>query len=122
MTKKIDKIFIGADRIAANGDAANKIGSYSLAVLAAFHKIPFYVVAPYSTFDLNLFSGSKIPIEERSAAEIRTGWYKCSMVAEGVKIYNPAFDIIPNSLISAIVTDTCLVKPPYIKNIKKLKK
>ncbi|MFH1092863.1 MAG: S-methyl-5-thioribose-1-phosphate isomerase [Candidatus Omnitrophota bacterium] len=120
--KKIDKIFVGADRIAANGDAANKIGSYSLAVLAAFHNIPFYVVAPYSTFDLSLSSGSEIPIEERSAHEVRDGWYKCSMVARGVKIYNPAFDVILNSLISAIVTDTCLIKPPYIKNIKKLKK
>lgn len=120
--KKIDKIFVGADRIAANGDAANKIGSYSLAVLARFHKIPFYVVAPYSTFDKSLSSGSKIPIEERSAAEIREGWYKYSMVAGGVKIYNPAFDVIPNSLISAIVTDTCLVKPPYSKSIKKIKK
>ena len=119
--KKIDKIFVGADRIAANGDAANKIGSYSLAVLAAFHKIPFYVVAPYSTFDLSLNSGNKIPIEERSAYEIREGWYKKPMVEKKVKIYNPAFDIVPNSLISAIVTDTCLVKPPYKKNIKKLK-
>ncbi len=120
--KKIDKIFVGADRIAANGDAANKIGSYSLAVLAAFHKIPFYVVAPYSTFDLSLSSGSEIPIEERGAGEIRKGWYKCSMVAKGVKIYNPAFDVIPNKLISAIVADTCLIKPPYIKSIKKLEK
>ncbi len=120
--KRIDKIFVGADRIAANGDAANKIGSYSLAVLAAFHKIPFYVVAPYSTFDLSLSSGREIPIEERSAREIREGWYKCSMVPRGVKIYNPAFDVIPNSLISRIVTDAHLVKPPYIKNIKKLEK
>ena len=120
--KRIDKIFIGADRIAGNGDTANKIGSYSLAVLAAFHKIPFYVVAPYSTFDLSLSTGSEIPIEERSADEVREGWYKCSMVANRVKIYNPAFDVIPNSLISVIVTDTCLVKPPYIKNIKKVEK
>jgi len=120
--KKIDKVFVGADRIAANGDAANKIGSYSLAVLAAFHKIPFYVVAPYSTFDLSLSSGSKIPIEERSAHEIRTGWDKRPIVDRRVKIYNPAFDVIPSDLISAIVADTCLVKLPYIQNIKKLKK
>lgn len=118
---KIDKIFIGADRIAANGDAANKIGSYSLAVLAFFHNIPFYVVAPYSTFDLSLSSGSKIPIEERSAREIRSGWYKRPMTDKRVKIYNPAFDVVPNNLISAIVTDTCLLKPPYIRKIKKLK-
>lgn len=117
--KSIDKIFVGADRIAANGDAANKIGSYSLAVLARFHKIPFYVVAPYSTFDLKMRSGDEIPIEERSAREVRDSWYKCSMVDKRVKIYNPAFDVIPSSLISAIVTDACLIKPPYIKNIKK---
>ncbi|MFH1063006.1 MAG: S-methyl-5-thioribose-1-phosphate isomerase [Candidatus Omnitrophota bacterium] len=116
--KKIDKIFVGADRIAANGDAANKIGSYSLAVLAKFHKVPFYVVAPRSTFDLSLSRGSQIPIEQRGASEVSQRWYKCPMVAKGVKVYNPAFDLVPAKLITAIVTDFGLLKPPFRKNIK----
>jgi methylthioribose-1-phosphate isomerase len=118
--KKIDKIFVGADRIAANGDAANKIGSYSLAVLARHHKVPFYVVAPFSTFDLSLKTGKQIPIEQRRPDEIKKLWYKRPMVAEKVKVYNPAFDVIPAGLISAIVTDRGLIKPPYKTNIKRV--
>lgn len=120
--KKIDKIFVGADRIAINGDAANKIGSYSLAVLAKFHQVPFYVVAPRSTFDLSLDNGNQIPIEQRSADEIRQSWYKKPMVANGVKVYNPAFDVVPAELITAIVTDFGLIKPPYKNNIKRILK
>jgi len=120
--KKIDKIFVGADRIAANGDAANKIGSYSLAVLAKFHKVPFYVVAPASTFDLSLASGNQIPIEQRSASEIRQNWYKRPMVAEQVKVYNPAFDVVPAKLISAIVTDFGLIEAPDKNKIKRVLK
>jgi len=117
--KKIDKIFVGADRIAVNGDAANKIGSYSLAVLANYHKVPFYVVAPHSTFDTTLKNGAEIPIETRSAQEIRSGWYKKPMVCKGVGVYNPAFDVIPNKLITGIITDSGIIKPPYLKKIKK---
>ena len=120
--KKIDKIFVGADRIAANGDTANKIGSYSLAVLAKFHKVPFYIVAPASTFDLTLSSGSQIPIEQRDSDELRKSWYKTSMITEKAKIYNPVFDIVPAKLISAIVTDFGLIKPLNKNNIKRILK
>jgi methylthioribose-1-phosphate isomerase (EC 5.3.1.23) len=111
-------VIIGADRIAANGDTANKIGSYTLAVLARFHRIPLYVTAPRSTFDLRLKTGRQIPVEQRDAAEVRSLWFKRPMAAEGVKIYNPAFDIIPAGLISGIVTETGIITPPYTKNIR----
>lgn len=108
---KIDKIFVGADRIARNGDAANKIGTYSLAVLAKYHKVPFYVVAPISTFDFNLKTGSAIPIEERSGDEVRSVMGK--MIApKNVKVYNPAFDVTPNKLITAIITEEGILKGP----------
>jgi len=117
--KKIDKVFIGADRIARNGDVANKIGSYTLAVLARFHNIPFYVVAPFSTFDLSLRNGKAIPIEQRNPKEVSELFYKKSTVCTGVNIYNPAFDIVPANLITAIVSESALLKPPYEKNIKR---
>ncbi len=117
---KIDKVFIGADRIAANGDAANKIGSYTMAVLARFHNIPFYVVAPRSTFDIRVKSGKDIPIEQRNPEEVRSLFYKKPMVARGVKIYNPAFDVVPHELISAIVTESTVLKPPFEKKIIRL--
>lgn len=120
--KKIDKVFIGADRIAANGDTANKIGSYSLAVLANFHNIPFYVVAPSSTFDFKIKNGRQIPIEERAHAELRKGWFKQQIVPSKVKVYNPAFDVIPNNLITGIVSENSLLKPPYSKKIQVLRK
>ena len=97
---KINKIFVGADRIAANGDAANKIGTYNLAVLARFHRIPFYVVAPASSFDLRLKSGQNIPIEQRSPNEVREILGK-QIAPRNVKVYNPAFDVTPHHLISA---------------------
>lgn len=116
---KIDKIFVGADRIASNGDAANKIGTYNLAVLAAYHKVPFYVVAPVSTFDFNIKSGKGIPIEERSHKEVVEFNHK--MVApKGVKVYNPAFDVTPNTLVTAIVTEKGIFRKPFGKNLKKL--
>ena len=118
--KKIDKILVGADRIARNGDAANKIGSYSLSVLANFHKIPFYVVAPLSTFDAKLKTGKEIPIEQRDKKEVSELFYKQSITAKGVKIYNPAFDVVPNKLIRAIVTDKGLIKFPFSKKITRL--
>ncbi|MEI6863172.1 MAG: S-methyl-5-thioribose-1-phosphate isomerase, partial [Candidatus Omnitrophota bacterium] len=105
----IDKIFVGADRIASNGDAANKIGTYSLAVLAKYHKVPFYVVAPLSTFDFNIKTGRQIPIEERSADEVRSVMGR--MIApRNVKVYNPAFDVTPNELITAIITENGISK------------
>lgn len=105
----IDMVFVGADRIAANGDAANKIGTYNLAVLANYHKIPFYVVAPISTFDFTLKTGKDIPIEERDGDEVRAALGK--MIApRNVKVYNPAFDVTPAKLIAAIVTEKGIFK------------
>ena len=106
---KIDMIFVGADRIANNGDAANKIGTYNLAVLAKYHKVPFYVVAPISTFDFRLKTGKDIPIEERDGDEVRGVLGK--MIAPGkVKAYNPAFDVTPAKLITAIITEKGIFK------------
>lgn len=118
---KIKKIFVGADRITANGDAANKIGTYNLAVLAKYHKIPFYVVAPISSFDFSLKNGRQIPIEQRDRKEI-TEIGKRKIAPEGVKVYNPAFDVTPNELITAIVTEKGIIRRPYKQNIKRLKK
>jgi len=119
--RKIDKIFVGADRIARNGDAANKIGTYSLAVLAKYHKVPFYVVAPVSTFDFNLRTGRDIPIEERDADEVRT-ILGIELAPRGVKVYNPAFDVTPNGLITAIITEKGIFRPPYGKSLQKISK
>ncbi len=110
---KVDKIFVGADRIARNGDVANKIGTYNLAVLAKYHKIPFYVVAPVSTFDVKLSSGKDIPIEERHQDEVRTMMGK-RIAPKNIKVYNPAFDVTPARLITAIITETG-VRPSLCK-------
>lgn len=116
---RIDRIFVGADRIAANGDAANKIGTYSLAVLARYHKVPFYVVAPLSTFDFTIMTGAEIPIEERDAEEVRTVMGK--RIAPGnVKVYNPAFDVTPNKLITAIVTERGIFRRPCVASLRRL--
>lgn len=101
---KIDKVFVGADRIARNGDAANKIGTYNLAVLAHYHKIPFYVVAPLSSFDFNIKSGREIPIEERPQEEVVRPFGR-QIAPRKAKAYNPAFDVTPASLITAIITE-----------------
>ena len=106
---KIDMIFVGADRIAANGDTANKIGTYNLAVLADYHGIPFYVVAPMSTFDLALKTGTSIPIEERNGNEVR-GIHGNLIAPRNVKVYNPAFDVTPAGLITAIITEKGIFK------------
>lgn len=116
---KIDKILVGADRITRNGDIANKIGSYNLAILAKFHKIPFYVVAPTSTFDLSLKSGEDIPIEERNRDEVRQVEGR-RIAPHNVKVYNPAFDVTPARFISAIVTEKGILRPPYHRSIKKI--
>jgi methylthioribose-1-phosphate isomerase len=108
---RIDAVFVGADRIARNGDVANKIGTYSVAVLAREHAIPFYVCAPLSTFDPKLEHGDQIPIEERGDEEVACGFGKRT-APEGVRIYNPAFDVTPARLVSAIVTEVGLIERP----------
>jgi methylthioribose-1-phosphate isomerase len=113
---KVDVIFTGADRIASNGDTANKIGTYMLAVLAKHHGLPFYIVAPRSTFDLTIKTGKQIPIEERKSDEV-THFAGVATAPKGVKVYNPAFDVTPAKLITGIVTEYGIIHPPYVKNI-----
>jgi methylthioribose-1-phosphate isomerase len=110
--KQVDLCIVGADRIAANGDVANKIGTYPLAVLAHAHGVPFYVAAPTSTVDLSLDTGEAIPIEERSAAEM-THMAGQRIVPEGVPVLHPAFDVTPHRLVAAIVTERGVARPPY---------
>ncbi len=117
--KRVQAAVVGADRIAANGDTANKIGTYTVAVLAARHKIPFYVAAPSSTFDLSLATGDQIPIEERSPEEI-TALYGCRTAPEGINVYNPAFDVTPAELITAIITEKGLIRPVTAENVKRV--
>lgn len=113
---KIDLVIVGADRIAANGDAANKIGTYSVAVLAHAHGIPFYVAAPYSTFDFNLPSGDEIPIELRDASEI-THVGNADVAPAGTKTYCPAFDVTPANLIAGFITERGILHPPYNESL-----
>lgn len=113
---EIDIVIVGADRITANGDTANKIGTYSLAVLANAHEIPFYVAAPYSTFDLSIEDGSTITIEERNPEEITMIGNK-KIAPPKIEAYNPAFDITPNSLISGFITEGGVIRPAYKKNL-----
>lgn len=108
--KRVQAVIVGADRIAANGDTANKIGTYSVAVLANAHGIPFYVAAPTSTFDLSIQSGEQIPIEERSREEITHGFGR-QTAPEGIGVYNPAFDVTPARLITAIITERGIIEP-----------
>jgi len=116
---RVQMVITGADRIAANGDAANKIGTYGLAVLARQHGIPFYVAAPYSTFDLDLPGGEGIPIEQRGAGEITEGFGRRT-APEGVKTYSPAFDVTPGELITAIITDRGIIEPVTEENVRKV--
>ncbi len=115
---RIDLVMVGADRIAANGDSANKIGTYGVAVLARAHRIPFYVLAPSSTFDLKLATGAAIPIEERGAEEITCGFGRRT-APDHVKVYAPAFDVTPARLITAIICERGILKPPFGKAIRK---
>ncbi|MDD4237717.1 MAG: S-methyl-5-thioribose-1-phosphate isomerase [Desulfotomaculaceae bacterium] len=114
----VDLVLVGADRITSSGDVANKIGTYSLAVLAKEHNIPFYVAAPVSTVDLSLTSGSEIQIEERDMAEV-THLAGQQIVPTGVQVWNPAFDVTPARLVAAIITERGIVRPPYPQNLKK---
>lgn len=117
--KKINKIIVGADRIAKNGDAANKIGTYNLAILAKYHKILFYIAAPSTTFDFDIKNGSFIPIEERTSEEI-INFSKNQIAPLKVKTFNPAFDVVPNNLITGFITDVGVLLPPFTKSFKKL--
>lgn len=120
MSKKmVDCVIVGADRITANGDAANKIGTYGVAVLANYHNIPFYVAAPLSTIDMRLSSGEEIPIEERDPREVTHHAGK-AMAPDGVQVWNPAFDVTPNKLVTAIITEMGVVYPPYVENLAKI--
>ena len=116
---KVDCVVVGADRIAANGDAANKIGTYMVAVLARRHNIPFYVAAPITTLDLSIPSGDHIPIEERDTREI-THVRDHQLGPDGVDVHNPAFDVTPNELITAIITDKGVARQPYVESLRRL--
>jgi methylthioribose-1-phosphate isomerase len=115
----IGAVIVGADRTAANGDVANKIGTYTIAVLAASHRIPFYVAAPTSTIDLACPNGDAIPIEERGAREI-THLADRQIAPSGIKVLNPAFDVTPSKLVTAIITERGVVRPPYTKSLARL--
>lgn len=116
---KIDLVLVGADRIAANGDTANKIGTYTLAVLAYVHEIPFYVAAPTTTIDLKLSGGEEIEVEERDGSEIRS-IMGARIVPDEVEVYNPAFDITPAKYITGIITEKGIISPPYSVNLLKV--
>ena len=114
---KIDGIFVGADRIASNGDTANKIGTYSLAVLAKHHEVPFYVAAPLSTVDYNVESGKEIPVESRSSKEV-TRINGVKFTIEDIDVATPAFDVTPAKLIKGIITEKGIAQFPYNKSLK----
>lgn len=117
---KVDVILVGADRIASNGATANKIGTYNLAILANYHKIPFYIVAPLSTFDFKISGEKEIPIEYRDSDEIRKVFNKFPITTQNINCWNPAFDITPPDLISGIITETGIISPPYEIKVNKL--
>jgi len=117
--KEITLLLVGADRIARNGDTANKIGTYGLAVLAKWHKIPFYVAAPTSTLDLSLPTGRNIPVEERAPEEV-THFKGIRITPKEARAFNPAFDITPHSLIQGIITEKGIVRKPFYKNLKRM--
>ena len=117
---KVQAVIVGADRIAANGDTANKIGTSGVAILAKHYGIPFYIAAPLSTIDVTIKSGKEIPIEQRSGDEVTEMWYSERMAPEGVGVFNPAFDVTPNELITAIITEKGIICPDYTENIAKI--
>ena len=116
---KVNLVLVGADRIAANGDTANKIGTYGLAVLARHHRVPFYVAAPVSTFDLAIRSGAEIPIEQRAASEV-TDLCGVRLAPEGVGVLNPAFDVTPHELITGIITELGIISHPDVASVAAL--
>lgn len=114
----IQAIFVGCDRVASNGDACNKIGTSGVAILAKYYNIPFYVCAPTSTIDMSIAKGEDIPIEQRDGREVTSMWYEKSMTPEGAKVYNPAFDVADNELITAIITEYGIARAPYTQSLK----
>lgn len=118
---KINAVLVGTDRIAANGDIANKIGTSGVAILAKYYGIPFYVLGPYSTIDYKCKTGDDIIIEEREQSEIKKMWYKKPIALPETKCYNPAFDVTDNSLITAIITDRGILRAPYKESLERIK-
>lgn len=116
----VQAVITGADRIAANGDSCNKIGTSGTAILAKYYNIPFYIAAPLSTIDMHISKGSDIPIEQRSPDEVTELWYEKRMAPDNVKVYNPAFDFVDNELITAIITEKGILYPPFSESIAKL--
>ena len=116
----VDAVFVGCDRVAANGDACNKIGTSGVAILAKHYGIPFYVLGPTSTIDMSIQSGDDIVIEQRKPEEVTEMWYEKRMAPEGVKVYNPAFDVTDHELITGIVTEWGIARPPYTESLKKI--
>ncbi len=114
---KVDAVVVGCDRVAANGDVANKIGTYGIAVLAKRHEIPFYVAGPTSSIDLDCASGKDIPIEQRNPNEV-SHIFGRAIAPKGIKVFNPAFDVTPQELISALITENGVIRPPYSHNIR----
>lgn len=114
----VDAVFVGCDRVAANGDACNKIGTSGVAILARHYGIPFYVLGPTSTIDMSIQSGDDIVIEQRPDHEVTEMWYRQRMAPEGVKVYNPAFDVTDHELITGIVTEEGVAYPPYTESLK----
>ncbi len=116
----VNAVFVGCDRVAANGDACNKIGTSGVAILAKYYGIPFYVLGPTSTIDMTVEKGEDITIEQRPAEEVTEMWYKKRMAPEGVKVYNPAFDFADHELIAGIVTEYGIARPPYGESLKEI--
>ncbi len=118
-TKRADLVIVGTDRVAANGDTANKIGTYALSILAEYHSVPFYVAAPLSSIDLSIPDGDHIPIEERDPGEVRYT-ASCATAPEDAPVFNPAFDVTPHSLIRGFITEKGIVRPDFSKNLSRL--
>src|SRR4051812_46261650 len=116
---KVDAVIVGTDRVAANGDVANKIGTYGVAMLAKHFNIPFYVAAPTSSIDLSLNTGKEIPIEERNPSEITNTLGK-QTAPDGIDVFNPAFDVTPANLITAIITENGVATPPFAESLRRL--
>ena len=116
----VNAVFVGCDRVAANGDACNKIGTSGVAILAKYYGVPFYVLGPTSTIDMSLEKGEDIPIEQRPAEEVTEMWYRQRMAPEGVKVFNPAFDCTDHELITGIVTEYGIARPPYTESLKEI--
>ncbi|NLC74160.1 MAG: S-methyl-5-thioribose-1-phosphate isomerase, partial [Clostridiales bacterium] len=119
-TGRVQAVFVGCDRVASNGDTANKIGTSLLALAAKRYNVPFYVCAPTSTIDMSLKSGAEIPIEQRKPEEVTEMWYKERMAPENVKAYNPAFDVTDNDLITGIITEYGIAKESFSESLRKI--